>query len=347
MAAGERLGDPCHAEERCPTSLLGLGSRLDDRMGDVLAGGDQGRDETGQDAVDVLVSEGCVKNPREVSRIGLGRQRDRAVGDLEPPADARLRGQCPEGVGVADDGHPASAWQRLVNHELRHVEELVHVLHPDHACLAQHGVESGLRHRDGANAVSGGNAIRADRGLDHDHGFAQGQLSRDPGELARVANRLQVQAHRGGVLVVNPVLHEVVTGDVDPVAGRGKDRDPKVAPRGQGEHRDTEGAALGDQAQRPRRWQRGRKGRVQPDVGMGVDDAEGVRADHPHAVAARRLQELFLATHAGRSGLGETSGHHQQGLDAGRGAVLHHQLHRLGGNGDDGKVNLVRDLADP
>ena len=41
-----------------------------------------------------------------------------------------------------------------------------------------------------------------------------------PGELARVADRLQVQAHGGGVGVVLPELHHVVAGDIGPVSGR-------------------------------------------------------------------------------------------------------------------------------
>ena len=41
-----------------------------------------------------------------------------------------------------------------------------------------------------------------------------------PGELARVADRFQVQPDGGGVGVVLPELHHVVAGDVGPVAGR-------------------------------------------------------------------------------------------------------------------------------
>ena len=44
----------------------------------------------------------------------------------------------PERVGVADDGDPVARGQRLVGDELGDVEELVHVLDPDHAGLLEH-----------------------------------------------------------------------------------------------------------------------------------------------------------------------------------------------------------------
>jgi len=228
-------------------------------MGDVLVEDDQRGDEAGQDTVDAVIPEGSVESGRALRGLGLGRHADRAVGDLQPPADARLRGEHPEGVGVADDGHPAAARQGLMDHELGHVEELMHILDPDHAGLTQQGVECGRRHMAGTDPVTGRDAIRADPGLDHDHGLAQCELSCDPGELARVADRLQVEADRVGVVVVDPVLHEVVAGDVDPVAGRRKDRDAEVASGSGGEHCDTQRAALGEQTQGPGPWQRGGK----------------------------------------------------------------------------------------
>ena len=58
-----------------------------------------------------------------------------------------------------------------------------------------------------------------------------------------------------GVDVVDPELHEVVAGDIHPVAGRRKDRDAEVAPGSGGEYRDTQRAALGEEPQAPRRRQ--------------------------------------------------------------------------------------------
>ena len=110
-------------------------------MGDVLVGGDQGGDEAGQDTIDLIVTEGVVKSSGEVRGVGLRLQSDRTMSDLKSPAHARLRGEGSKGGRVADYGHPDTAWQRLVNHQLGHVEELVHVLNSDHPGLAQHGVE--------------------------------------------------------------------------------------------------------------------------------------------------------------------------------------------------------------
>ena len=248
-SAGERLRDTQHAEKRCYTGLVGSCCCLDNGMGDILGGGDQRGDEAGQDTVDQVVAEGHVKSGRELRGCRLGRQRDRAMGDLQPPADARLGGEGPQCVGVPHDGHPAAAWQRLVDQKLGDIEELMHVLDPDHTRLTQHGVEGGRRHVAGADPVTWRHAIRADPGLDHDHGLAQRKLPRDPGELAWVAHRLQIEADRVGVVVVDPVLHKVVSGDVDPVAGRRKDRDAEIAFGSGREHGDTQRAALGEQTQ--------------------------------------------------------------------------------------------------
>src|SRR5690606_34244731 len=95
----------------------------------------------------------------------------------------------------------------------------VGVLDPDDTTLGQHlgerlGALAGGPHRVTGDSVATGAA------LDHDHRLHGRQLPGDPGELARVAHRLQVETdHRGGV-VVDPVLHEVVARDVDAVAGR-------------------------------------------------------------------------------------------------------------------------------
>ncbi len=111
----------------------------------------------------------------------------------------------------------------------------------------------------------------------------------DPGELARVAHRLEVEADGVGLLVVDPVLHEVVARDVDAVARRGEDRDAEAASRGRGEHCDAEGAALGEEARADRD-----RGMTEASValsrtrGVVVDEAEAVGADD--RIPARRTR---------------------------------------------------------
>ncbi len=93
------------------------------------------------DAVDLGVGEGGVERGRELLGGRLRRQRHRPVRDLQAPADAGARAERPEGVGVADDGDAVTLGQRLVEGQLRDVEELVDVLDADDAGLAQQGVE--------------------------------------------------------------------------------------------------------------------------------------------------------------------------------------------------------------
>ena len=85
---------------------------------------------------------------------------------------------------------------------------------------------------------------RGDLGLHDDDGFAQRELPRDTRELARVADRFEVEADGVGVVVVDPVLQEVVAGDVDAVAGGSEIGQAEATPSGAREHGDAERTAL-------------------------------------------------------------------------------------------------------
>ena len=132
------------------------------------------------------------------------------MGDVQTPTLAGLGSESAEGMRVGDDGDPIALGQGLVDDDLGDVEELVEVLDTDDTGLAEHRVEDfGTsvrvphrvpRHLPGASEA----------GLDDDDGLGQGQVSGDPGELARIAHRLQVETDRRRGLVVDPVLHDVV-----------------------------------------------------------------------------------------------------------------------------------------
>ena len=102
----------------------------------------------------------------------------------------------------------------------------------------------------------------ADRpGLDRDDRLARGDRPRDTGELAGVAERLQIQRHHPGAVVVLPGEQQVVAADVGLVAHRDELRDAQAPTRRRRDDRDAERAGLGHQAeaarparQRARRW---------------------------------------------------------------------------------------------
>ena len=160
---------------------------------------------------------------------------------------------------------------------------------------------------------------------DHDHRLAAGQPVDDPRELAGVADRLEVQQDEVGRGILLPVLEEVVAGDVRPVAGRHEARHPEAALGEPLEDRAAQRARLAEEADATAGRHGRHERRVQPHLGVGVDDAEGVRADEAHAGAGDRRDELAPAAprstrRRGRAprqlaGVGEEVGHLRGGDD--------------------------------
>ena len=135
-------------------------------------------------------------------------------------------------------------------------------------------------------------------GLRHDDRLGPGQAPGQPGKLARVADRFQVEPDGGGVGVVLPELHHVVAGDVGAVAGREERGDPDPAPAGGRVEGDADRGRLAEQAQPAAAAQRGRHRGVEGHGRVGVHDAQRGGADHAHAVGAGLPDEFALAGEA-------------------------------------------------
>src|SRR5699024_5081551 len=148
------------------------------------------------------------------------------------------------------------------------------------------------------------------------------------------AHRLQVEADGVGPVVLDPVLHEVVAGDVDPVARRGEDGDAEVATGGRVEVGDGQGTTLGEEAEVTRPRDGRGQGGGEADLGVVVDQAEGVGPDDAHAVGAGQAQDLLLQAGPGLVDLGESRGDDEQGLHPGRGALADDVEDALRGYGD-------------
>ena len=92
-----------------------------------------------------------------------------------------------------------------------------------------------------------------------------------------------------------PVLQQVVAADVGLVADRDELRDADARARRPGHELDAEPARLRQERDVSGIGWRRRERRVHADSGRGVHDAEAVRSDDAHAVAARESHELALA----------------------------------------------------
>ena len=266
--------------------------------------------------------------------------------DHQPDGGGRVGGEQAEGVGVADDRDPATARQRLVGEQLRDVEHLVERVDLDDAGLLEHRVDGLLRRGDLADGVAHRHALAVAAGADRDDRLAAGDAAGDAGELARVADRLEVEQHDLGGVVLLPVLQEVVARHVGAVAGADERREAEAAVVDLLEDRRAEGSRLAEEARPAARGHHRREGRVERHGRVGVDDAERVGADQPQPVGARQPDEPALPQPALLAGLGEARGDHDEAVDALGRAVEDDVVHRLGRHGHDGHVDVAGDLRD-
>ena len=164
----------------------------------------------------------------------------------------------------------------------------------DHARLAEDRIDGGVRAGERRRVRAGGLLAGAGAAALHrQHRLLAGESARDARELARVAERLDVEQDEVGVRVVLPPLEQVVRGDVGLVADRDEGREPEPARLGALEQREAECARLRGEPDPARREGARREGRVQAD-GRGRD-AEAVRADEPRSVRADEGEQLLLA----------------------------------------------------
>ena len=118
--------------------------------------------------------------------------------------------------GVAHQGDAVSGGQRLQRQQGRGVEEPTDGVRLQHSYLREHLVE----HLIGQPVLRVlAHLFAAAAGQHRHHRLASGQPPHDSGELARVAQALDVQQHYGCRVVGLPVLQQVVAGDVHAHAG--------------------------------------------------------------------------------------------------------------------------------
>ncbi len=230
--------------------------------------------------------------------------------------------------------------------QLGDVEHLLERVDLDHPGLPEHGVD-GLRGRlDPAYGVAHRHALGGAARAHGDDRLAQRDAAGDAGELAGVTDRLEVEQHDLGGVVLLPVLQQVVARHVGAVAGADERREPEATVLDLLEDRRAEGTGLAEEARPAARRHHRRQRRVDRDRRVGVDDAEAVGADQPQAVGPREPDQVALPLPALLAGLGEARGDHDQPVHALGGAVEHDVVDRLGRHGHDRDVHVVGDRRD-
>ena len=182
-------------------------------------------------------------------------------------------------------------------------------------------------------------------GLHRDDGLSPRDAARDAGEVARVAEALEVEQDHVGARILRPVLEEVVGRDVGLVPDGDEGRDAEVQARGVVEQGEAERAALRGQADVSFGRIGRRERRVQAEGGIRVHQAHAVGADHAHAGVADLLEQGCLAATPFLSRFAEARGDHDNALDALGHAVVDRRRDRGGRDRDHREVDGPVDVG--
>ena len=160
-------------------------------------------------------------------------------------------------------------------------------------------------------------------GLDDQDGLLAADPLGDFGEVAGVAERLEIHADDAGLVVVFPVFEQVVAGDVGLVADRGELGEADAEVRRGVEDGHAERSGLADEADRAAARRRRCEGRVHRHAaGSALMTPMQFGADHAHARPADLVAQLALESGTLGSGLGEAGGDNDEALDAGGDALV-------------------------
>ena len=351
-----------HGDVRVPRADLRQAGDDSDTVGD--AGGD----DHGYDGVDLSRGQhgfesgshllGCHRGSG-VDRI---RRPGRAVDETGQPSaqGGRELGHDQAEVlgGVGDeDAHPASVAEHceagscrkwLLGEQQCCLSKVVGVDAPDDAGLGEERSDGDVRRgcRSGVGGAAALTRLRAPAD-DRQDRLALGEASGEAGELADVAERLEVQRRCGDAGIVVPRGQQVVAGDVSRVAERHEAADTEPEVPGAVQENDSDATRLAGDGQTTRRWwllgvERG----VQPDVGVVGQHPQAVGTHQPDPVGPGQHRQLPLERLPPWAQLAETRADHDRRAYPGRGRVFEGGGGRLGGHGNHGEVHRVGQVAE-
>ena len=237
-----------------------------------------------------------------VSRKARGLHRGGGFGraaHLQAGAGGGVRGELAGAADVGHDGHRAPGRDGLGGQQRGRLDQLAEAAGGDDAGLLEQRLLEGCCF-----------------GQDGEDGHGAADPAGGPGELARVAERLQVEHGQPGLVVALPPEQHVVAGHVELVADRGERGDADAEPGQVVDQGEAEAAGLHDQAGHAGPGRAGGEGGVQAEAGHGHPEA--VRADQAHVVAAADREEFGAVRWV------QPGGDHDQGPHAALAALRGH-----------------------
>ena len=252
-----------------------------------------------------------------------------------------------EGVGrqhagparVGEDGEVAPLGPGLLAEHLGHVEEVVDVVHPQHAAAAEGRVQDRVAAGKGAG-VGGrglGGGLRAP-GLDDDDRLALGDVPRRRQERARVPDRLHVEHNALGLRVVAEIRDHVAPVHVEHRPDGDERAKAHVLAEAPVEDGREKRPALTHERDVPFVGHRAGEGGVEA-VGR-PHDAQAIRPHDADVVVPGNLLDLALQLGALFPHLPEPGGDDDESLHARLPALLHDAGDRRRGRRDHGQVDV-------
>src|SRR2546430_685174 len=355
------------AKEIAQDRLLVFLGRLPDRAGDLDLVHPDGRHVDRNGGVDASVSEDRVHGASIILEAPLWGQVDRVVKRRlggspalhvrlgrrfgprapDPRASGLVDAHAPRPSGARDEGAAVPSRDRLQREGHRQVEELLDRVGSKDAGLGEHRLCREVRAPEGTRVGHGrpASGLRAAR-LYRDDGLVLRCLARDPDEVPRVAEVLDVREDQFRVPVSVPHPKEIVEAHLGLVPQRAELREADAQGFRVVQDGDAEGAALCGQRDPARERRRRRERRIHADVGVGVDHAHAVRADHRHVVRVAHREESRLAGHSDLPDFSEAGGDHDEPFHSLLPAVLDGFECDLCGYRDDREIHSVGDLED-
>ena len=156
-----------------------------------------------------------------------------------------------------------------------------------------------------------------------------------------VGDVLHVDGDRPAALVLGEMLEQVGQRHVGLVADRGEAAESQAHPPEQESDLEREVARLRDQPDRACGILVGRD----PQIGVGVEDPDAVRAEHQRAGSPHPIAQRELALAARGVALAEARGHHDERARTDLERGLDRVLERSFGHRHDDEVGLARELA--
>ena len=268
----------------------------------------------------------------------------RKLGEFAAGGDDGIGGKHSGAPGIGDDGEAWSLGAGLLGKNLGHVEQVGDGVDAEHATTEkgriQHLVAAGERSRVRGGSMGGGFGAS---GFDHDDWLGERNFARRRQERASISDGLHV--HDDGVRprIAAQVVDQVSPTHVQHGADRNEGTEPNQFLLCPVENRGAQSTTLTDERHiaRPRQMMRSESC---VEAGNRIHDAEAIRTDDAHSTVAELGQDLTFQFFAVVAVFFESRRDHDGAFDARRYALCDDSGYGFCRSGDDGEIDLFRDL---